>query len=198
MDTREVSQFYVKIEDGANVTQIMMDLEAVAPFSFSSIESPSDEIESVFTSRMGQALLGTYSLNILYSIIYLTIGFSIVATIRGRNLRKQFSILRALGSSHSSITIPVIIDALITIILAGIIGILLGTILAYFLSVVPLFYMGNVTNLGWSTIPVRMVIPTVLFGGLMGTTIVFGLLSSYLVTKRILSRNIAEEIQYTE
>ncbi|MGY5853837.1 MAG: FtsX-like permease family protein [Candidatus Thorarchaeota archaeon] len=198
MHSNQINKIYVRMEEGANRTEVMRDLFDIAPGSFKSVESPYDDIDTVLTSRMGQTVLGTYTLNIIFSIVYLTMGVAIVSAIRGRNLRKQFSILRALGTEFRSIVIPILLDTTVTIFLAAIIGIGLGLVLAYLISLIPLFFMGVVTTLSWSALPVILVIPVVLLGSVLGGCILFALLANYIVSKRILSRNIAEEIQYLE
>ena len=198
LNSTEVSSFYIDLSDGANVTRAVEEIKSIAPNNFETVESPIPLVDTALTSRMNQAIMGTYSMNLLYSLIYLTIGFSIVSAIKGRNMRKQFSILRALGCESRSIMIPTLIDSLLTLIISAIIGVILGWFLAAFMSIVPLFYISNVTTLGWSVIPVRIIIPTILFIAIIGFTVLFGLASNFLVTKRILSKNIAEEIQYAE
>ncbi|MHA1910023.1 MAG: FtsX-like permease family protein, partial [Candidatus Thorarchaeota archaeon] len=128
MDRNQINKIYVKLEEGANRTQVMRDLFDIAPGSFKLPESPYDDIETVLTSRMGQTVLGTYTLNIIFSILYLTMGVAIVSAIRGRNLRKQFSILRALGTEFQSIVTPVLLDTTVTILLAALIGVTLGIV----------------------------------------------------------------------
>ncbi|MGY5876694.1 MAG: FtsX-like permease family protein [Candidatus Thorarchaeota archaeon] len=198
MHKNQINKIYVRMEEGANRTIVMKDLFDIAPGSFKSVESPYDDIDTVLTSRMGQTVLGTYTLNIIFSILYLTLGVAIVSAIKGRKLRKQFSILRALGTEFKSIVTPVLIDTAVTIMLASLIGVVLGVVLAYLISMIPLFFMGSVTTLAWTTLPVTLVIPLFLLGGVLGGSIAFALLANYIVSKRILTRNIAEEIQYTE
>ena len=122
LNTSRVSKFYVKIEPGANYTRIMRDLLELAPYSFEKVRSPHDDIDAVLESRTGQTIYGVYTLNVLFSIIYLTLGMTIVGMVRTRNLQRQFSVLRALGTEKKDVITSVIVDTTIGLFISSLIG----------------------------------------------------------------------------
>jgi hypothetical protein len=97
-DSQKVSKFYISLDEGANYTKVMEDILSIAPSSFTSLNTPYDDIDSILNSRAGQAIYGAYTLNVIFSILYLTAGVTLVITVKIRTLRKHFSLLRALGS----------------------------------------------------------------------------------------------------
>ncbi|MFX1264863.1 MAG: hypothetical protein ACFFH0_05755, partial [Promethearchaeota archaeon] len=99
-----VNKIYVDLEPTADYNRIMSEIVDLAPRSFSSVESPLPSIDAVLDTRAGQTVYGAYSLNIMFSVLYLTAGTTLVMTAKIRKMRKSFSILRALGSESESIT----------------------------------------------------------------------------------------------
>ena len=133
MNNTRVNKFYIDIDPGTNYTKVMNDINAIAPYSFYDIESPFTSIECVLDSRATQSIYGAYTLNVLFSLIYLTIGMVIVSVVRVRGLRKQFSVLRALGTPSSSIIIASLTETSIGILIAAAIGGTIGITLAFLL-----------------------------------------------------------------
>jgi ABC-type antimicrobial peptide transport system permease subunit len=198
LNTTRVEKFYVKMNPGANYTEVMESLWSVAPYSFSSISSPYPQIEEMFDSKAGQTIYGVYTLNVVFTLIYLSIGMVIVATVRVRRLRKQFSVLRALGTENKSIQNSVLIDTSIGLIAAAGIGAIIGLILATFAINMPLVYFGTSTIVMWLRLPVIIAIPPVILGIILGCSFLFALVATYYVTSKTLKKNIAEEMQYGE
>ena len=198
LNVTNVNKFFVKTIPGANYTQVMRDLWNVAPSSFNGIESPYPQIDDVLDSKAGQTIYGVYTLNVVFTIIYLSIGMMIVATVRIRRLRKQFSVLRALGTESKSISGSVLIDTTLGLLVASAIGALIGLILSYFAINMPLVYFGTGTINMWLRLPVIMAIPPDILGIILGCSFVFALIATFYVTSRTLKKNIAEQIQYSE
>ncbi|MHA1577511.1 MAG: FtsX-like permease family protein, partial [Candidatus Thorarchaeota archaeon] len=138
LNTTKVTKFIVKLEDGANLTSVMTELWQVAPFSFSSIDSTDIQIEEALSSKGAQSIYGVYTLNVIFSTIYLTLGMLIVSSVRVRKMRKQFSVLRALGTEPKSIIAAVLMDTTIGLLIALGIGGALGLILSGFALNMPL------------------------------------------------------------
>jgi len=197
-NTTQVNKFYVKTDPGANYTEVMRNLWAVAPFSFENIESPYPQIEEVLDTKAGQAIYGVYTLNVLFTVVYLSIGMVIVSSVRIRGLRKQFAVLRALGTENRSIISAVLIDTSLGLLMAAAIGSIIGLTLAYFAINMPLVYFGASTLSMWTRLPVILAVPTLLLGAILGCSVLFALLATYGVTNNTLKKNIAEQIQYTE
>ena len=197
INSTHVTKFYVDLEPGANYTQAMNEIYSIAPFSFNDIDSADESIDEVLDSRATQSIFGAYTLNVLFSLIYLSFGMVIVTTVRVRGLRKQFSVLRALGAESKSMVTASLVDSSTGLILAAIIGGGIGTLLALLLKDIPLLYMGISTTQLWMRLPVNLIVPWPLLVGIIGTAIVVSLLATYVVVNRALKLNIAEEIQYT-
>ncbi|MHA1963374.1 MAG: FtsX-like permease family protein [Candidatus Thorarchaeota archaeon] len=192
-----VTKFYVDLEPGANYTQAMNSIYSIAPFSFNTIESAHESIDDILDSRATQSIFGAYTLNVLFSLIYLTFGMVIVTTVRVRGLRKQFSVLRALGADAKSMLVASLVDSGTGLLLAGLIGGAIGTTLALLLKDIPLLYMGLATTQLWTRLPVNLIVPWPLLAGVVGTALIVSLIATYVVVSRALKLNIAEEIQYT-
>ena len=198
MNNTRVNKFYIDLVDGANYTKVMNDIVAIAPSSFNDIESAFASIDEVLDSRATQSIYGTYTLNVLFSLIYLTIGMIIVSIVRVRGLRKQFSVLRALGAPNKSIIMASLAETSIGILIAAGIGGLIGGTLAILLMNVPLLHMGTATIGLWNRLPVQLVLPLPLISVIVGIAVGASLLATYYVLIRTLKLNIAEEIQYNE
>ncbi|MFW9769594.1 MAG: hypothetical protein ACFFF9_04880 [Candidatus Thorarchaeota archaeon] len=197
-NTSRVTKFYVDLEPNANYTQAMIDIYNIAPDSFSNVEAAQEYIDAVLDSRATQSIYGAYTLNVIFSLIYLTIGMVIVTTVRVRILRKQYSVLRALGTEPSSILYAAITDSSIGLLLGALIGGGIGATLAFLLLNFPLLYLGITTSQLWSRLPVFLIIPWELVFVIIGIAAAVSLIATYVVLSRTLKLNIAEEIQYTE
>lgn len=198
LNTSSVNKFLIKLNPNVNYTSIMRELYEIAPHSFESIECALSGIDEVQESRAGQAIYGVYTLNVLFTVIYLSIGMMIVATVRIQSLRKQFSVLRALGTDSKEISRSVLLETALSVLISLGIGALLGLILAAYSINMPLIYFGTTTLQMWQRLPVLLSIPWVTLGVIIFVSFAFALLAAYLVTKSTLKRNIAEEMQYTE
>jgi ABC-type antimicrobial peptide transport system permease subunit len=198
LNRTSVNKFYINLEEGVNYTRVMHDVFALAPNSFSNIRSGLELLDEALESRAGQTVYGFYTLNVVFQIIYLTAGMVIVASIRVRKLRRQISILRALGSENTPIVAPILIDTILSIIIGVLIGSLTGVILASIFSQVPLSFFGSVNVFSWLRLPVMLVFPVELILGIIGLSLLTSVSTSYWITTRNMKRNIAEEIQYTE
>jgi len=198
MNTTRVTKFYVDLEEGANYTEVMHEITAIAPYSFNDIKSAYESIDEVLDSRATQSIYGTYTLNVLFSLVYLTIGMIIVSIVRVRGLRKQFSVLRALGSPNKSIISASLTETSIGVLIAAGIGGVIGLSLAFLLMNIPLVYMGASTLGLWSRLPVQLVLPLPLISVIVSLAIGASLIATYFVLVRTLKLNIAEEIQYNE
>ncbi|MFW9832797.1 MAG: ABC transporter permease [Candidatus Thorarchaeota archaeon] len=197
INSTRVSKFYIDLAPGANYTKAMNEIYSIAPSSFESIESPYDSINEVLDSRATQSIFGAYTLNIIFSLIYLTLGMVIVTTVKVRVLRKQFSVLRALGAESKSMLVASLVDSSTGLLIAALIGGGIGTVLAFILKDTPLLYMGLTTSQLWVRLPVNLIFPWTLLAGVVGIAIAVSLAATYIVVSRALRINIAEEIQYT-
>lgn len=197
-NTSRVNRFYVHLEDGANYTRVIQDLYDMAPNSYASIESGLREIDKTLEAQAGRSIYGVYTLNVLFSLTYLTIGMAVISGERARRLRKQMSVLRALGAGYRPVTLSALLDTFVGVLIAAAIGGLLGLVLSSSISQIPLAYIGTETSVLWNRLPVLLVIPMHLILSIIGLTLLFSLSATYIATKRSLTRNLAEEIQSAE
>ncbi|MHA1492938.1 MAG: FtsX-like permease family protein [Candidatus Thorarchaeota archaeon] len=193
-----VDKFYLRLEAGANYTQIVESIRAIAPSSWSSIDSSLKRIDAAFDTRAGQVIFGVYTLNALFSILYLSAGMIMVTVMKITKLRKQISILRALGTSDRSIRVPLVIDAVAGIVIALLIGGLLGFILTNFLIQFPLVYYGPDTVSRWNVLPVSLHFPFIILIGIVTLSFLFTLGANNIIINKTLKRNIADDIKSTD
>ena len=198
MNTTEVSKFYVRLDAGANYTRAMEDIAEVAPYSFEMIQSSQHLIDRALEARAGRSLYGVYTLDVLFSLIYLTAGMAIVSSVRVVAMKKQLSVLRALGAENRSMIAALLTDTSISIALGGLIGSAIGLFLAYLVSQMPLVYMGAVEPWTWFRLPVVIAVPWLMLAAIIGGALLGSLFTTYYVAKRGLSGSIAEQVQYAE
>ncbi|MFO7836572.1 MAG: ABC transporter permease [Candidatus Thorarchaeota archaeon] len=195
-NTSRVSSFYVKLNKGANYTRIMGEIADLSQSSFQSIESGLLNLDQSLDSRAAQTIYGVYTLNVVFSLIYLTAGIAIVTFVRIQNLRRPLSVLRALGTERKSIMIPMLIDSLATTAAAAGVGALIALALTGFAIQVPLNYIGTSLSLTWLRLRVVISVPFLIVALILCVTVAAVLLTTYFITRATLEKNIAEEIQY--
>ncbi|MHA2379162.1 MAG: FtsX-like permease family protein [Candidatus Thorarchaeota archaeon] len=198
LNTSRISSIYVKLRPGANYTQALISLYQVAPFSFEKLQSAEALVDAALESRAGQSIYGAYTLNVVFALLYLTVGILIVSVVRFGKLKRQFSIMRALGSDGKAIITSVLVESASGIAIAAVIGTLVGLLLTSLVIQLPLVYMGSMTELLWNRLPVLLAVPVTLLTAILGAAVLFTLVATYIVVVRNLKTNIAEEIQYVE
>ncbi|MFQ5833537.1 MAG: FtsX-like permease family protein [Candidatus Thorarchaeota archaeon] len=198
LNTTRINKVYVNLEPGANYTKALVDLNEVAPNSFDKIASSEALVDAALESRAGQSIYGAYTLNVIFSFLYLTAGILIVSMVRFRKLRRQFSIMRALGSEPRPIITSVLLESVTGIAMAATIGTLVGLLLTSLVIQLPLIYMGSMTALLWNRLPVMLAVSVPMLTGILGAAVLFTLAATYFVVVRNLRANIAQEIQYME
>ncbi|MHA1771941.1 MAG: FtsX-like permease family protein [Candidatus Thorarchaeota archaeon] len=194
----QVDKFYISLKPDANITQVKYDLIGLSPKSFSKVDVVQEYLDEALESRAGQVVYGIYTLDVLFSMLFLVVGIVIVTTLRTRKLRRSFSILRALGAETSPMGVTLIIDTALTLVVSLLIGSLLGLFLGWAFSNMQLVYTGVNSRLSWLRLPVSLVIPYTLLILIIITAFVISLVANFLVNRLSLNRNIAEEIQYSE
>ena len=198
VNSTRLTRLYVDIEPSANYTRIMNEIGGLAPYSFASIISPLTDIDAILDTRAGQSIYGAYSLNILFSIIYVTAGMTLVMTAKVRKMRKHFSLLRALGTEQSSIIRSVTIDVAI----ATFLGICIGTGVGYLLTLIvlgiPVTYLGLSEQVSWQGLPVSVAVPFEFILGIIIISFVVSVIATYVVMQRGLSIDIAEDLSVSE
>jgi hypothetical protein len=82
LNTTNVNKVYVDLADDANHTRVMEEIQSLANFTTEEIVSSQANIDQVLDSRTGQSIYGVYTLNLLFSLIYLDVGMSMLIGIR--------------------------------------------------------------------------------------------------------------------
>ncbi|MHA2058475.1 MAG: FtsX-like permease family protein [Candidatus Thorarchaeota archaeon] len=195
LNSTRVSRVYVDIEEGTNYTRVMDDIRSIAPYSFSLIRSSLQAIDEVFDSRGARTIHGVYTLNVLFSILYLTIGISIIAGDKYRQYGKQFAVMRAMGTDSITIQSAMLFDTLITIVLSSVIGVLTGLLLNSMVLGTPLMYMGVSETIAWNHLPISLSIPFLQLGVVFLTGYLFPMIATLVVTRRHLRNGIAGRLQ---
>ncbi|MFQ5833543.1 MAG: FtsX-like permease family protein [Candidatus Thorarchaeota archaeon] len=198
LSSKRLSKIYVDLEPGADYSQVMDEIAALAPNSFTSIDSPLPSIDEILDTRAGQTIYGAYSLNIMFSVLYLTVGTSLVMTAKIRKMRKSFSILRALGSEPETITNAMLVDTTTGLILGAVIGAISGYMLTLIVLSLPLTYLGLSTAVSWEGLPVTMAFRLELIVGIVIVCFIFSLAATYVVMRRGLSVDIAQDLSASE
>ncbi|MFX0107490.1 MAG: FtsX-like permease family protein [Candidatus Hodarchaeota archaeon] len=198
MNTTRVSKIYIDLENNADYSNIMDELAALASSSFINIDSPYIYIDSILDSRAGQSIYGAYTLNVLFSIMYLSAGITLVVTSKLRKMRKHFSLLRALGTEQESITRPVMIDTTASVALGAITGSIVGIILTMMVLRIPISYTGLSSTSAWEILPLTLSFPFELLALIIFIAFSFSIIATYFVMKRELSIDIAEDLSGSE
>ncbi len=197
-DSQRVTKFYIRLEEGANYTQVMEDIWSISPSSFTSLETPYDDIDSILDSRAGQSIYGAYTLNVVFSILYLTAGITLVITMKIRNLRKHFSLLRALGTDAGSIERAVLMDSLLGTSLGLITGVIVGFLVTAIMLQMPVMYLGLSSGVSWELLPLTITIPYGLLAIIVGTALVFSVLVTRAIICKALAVDIADDLKLVE
>ncbi|MHA2118858.1 MAG: FtsX-like permease family protein, partial [Candidatus Thorarchaeota archaeon] len=198
LNTTRINRIYVDLKPGANYTQVLTDLHEIAPHSFEKLESAEALVDAALDSRAGQSIYGAYTLNVIFVLLYLTAGILIVSMVRFGKLKRQFSIMRALGSDPKPILSSVLIESATGIVIAALIGSLVGLLLTGFMIQLPLSYIGRMTAVLWNRLPVLLAVSVPLLSAILGAAVIFTLAATYFVVVRNLRANLAEEIQYAD
>ncbi len=198
LNSTEVSKFYIRLRPDANITRVMTEIHAIAPFSLSQISSSQILIEENINSRAAQTIHGIYTLNVSLSLLYLTVGMAAITIVKVRTLSRQFAVLRAVGCDSRSIINGMLIDIPITLLHAALLGAVPALLLAYLIARVPLMYMGLLTQMIWLRLPVTISVPVGLLAVILIPAVAVTLGIVYVVTRRSMRGAISEQIQFEE
>jgi ABC-type lipoprotein release transport system permease subunit len=178
--------------------QVLEQVKSIANFTDQEVVSAQASIDNVLDSRTGQSIYGVYTLNLLFSLIYLTAGFMIISIVKTRRLQRQFSILRALGTPNPSIMRSVLADVCVSMFLGVLIGLMLGILMSLLVLQIPLAFLGFDTQISWSRLPVSMILPLPLLSSILFLSFLSAFVTTYAATKRGLSTNLADDFRLVE
>jgi ABC-type antimicrobial peptide transport system permease subunit len=198
LNNTRLTRIYVRLANPADYIRVMQDIRELDPASIGEVSSPYDEIQAALEARTGQAVTGTYALNLTFSFLYLTAGTFLVVTAKTRMMRRHFSLLRALGMDRNPITYSVLLDSFVNVVLGAVVGCIMGSILTLLMAGVPLSYLGSTTSVSWKDLPMTIVVPVDLLVVFTVIAFAFSLLSAFVITKRSLTSNIADDLRLRE
>jgi ABC-type antimicrobial peptide transport system permease subunit len=198
LNTTNVNKIYVDLASDANYTEVLEEIMSIGNFTSEEVVSAQAQIDEVLDSRTGQSIYGVYTLNLLFSLIYLTAGLMIISAVKTRRLQKQFSIMRALGTHNRSIMSSVLVDVGLSMIIGILIGSIVGMFLSFLLLDIPLAFLGVTTEIVWSRLPVILVLPVPLIAGIVLLSFGSAFFTTYLATRRGLSSNLADDFRHIE
>ena len=197
-NTTRVNKIYVSLSAGANYTRVIEDIRGIGNFTTEEIAASNQSIDKVLDSRTGQSIYGVYTLNLLFSLIYLTAGLMIISLVKTQRLQKQFSILRALGTQNSSIMQSVLVDTGVSMVLGILIGSIIGLSLTLLLLQIPLVFLGLNAEIVWSRLPVYLVVPAPLILGIVVLSFSSAFITTYITTRKSLRSNLADDFRLVE
>jgi ABC-type lipoprotein release transport system permease subunit len=89
-------------------------------------------------------------------------------------------------------------DSAIGVILGAIIGGIAGSILSFIVMQMPLTYLGLSAEVSWSRLPLVISVPFMLIVEILTLAALFSIVATYLVVRKGLQVNIAEDTQHSE
>ena len=191
----ELDMIYLDLEDDANYTLIEEQVSALSQNGFTSIKCAQEQLEELEGSSMSRSIIGVYSLNILFSLLYLIVGIAIVAVEKNRLMRSDFSLLRAFGQSPSHILVALVVDTALSIAYAALIGGSIGFVLCFLVLNSPLVFIGISDATSWNRLPVILAVPWNLLCVLILVSFLLPLIAVMIVNNQSLKREIASELQ---
>jgi ABC-type antimicrobial peptide transport system permease subunit len=162
------------------------------------VKSPYTYINEVLDSRAGQSIYGAYTLNVLFSVAFLTVGTSLVISMKVKKLRRHFSLMRAIGTEFRTLIASFLIDSALTIAMGALVGGVIGTLMTFLILQLPLSYLGIATAVTWSRLPMVVLVPVGLVLAIITIAMVASIASTYLMARKGLNVNIADDMRLSD
>lgn len=198
LNTSRITEVYVSVKEGSNPEAVVQSIREACSNETLSYDVPSQEYDALFRSATSGSIYGVYALNLIFSLGYLTAGMVLLTMIRGRKLRKQLAILRAMGTQRHSLSTSLLLDSAFSTLIGAALGLVLASFLTLTVMNMPLVYAGSGLLVEWSRLTVRFLVPPAVTALLLALSLAFALGSTYFISNRILNRNLAEELRTTE
>jgi len=198
LNTLRVDQIYIRVSGNRDIIQITNDIENELGEAVFQIESSLIQIDDILSTRSSQSVFGIYSLNVIFSLLYLTLGMTIVTSEKNRKLSKHYSVLRALGTERKNIGIAIVSDVFLGIAIACVIGALVAMVMSLLVVQTPMIYLGANGAFDWFQLPTSIGIPIIglsLF--LLASFLIPGLLSVVAIHRQ-LAINLADDLNSPE
>ncbi|MDF1540560.1 MAG: ABC transporter permease [Candidatus Thorarchaeota archaeon] len=198
LDDIRVDQVYIKVSGNGDAYQIISDIQNELGDAVLHIESALIQIDNILSTRSSQSVFGIYSLNVIFSLLYLTLGMTIVTYEKNRKLSKHYSVLRALGTERKNVGIAIISDVFLSIAIACTIGALVAFVMSLLVIQTPMIYFGANNAIDWYQLPVSLVIPIEgLLAFILASFLIPGFISA-IVIRRQLGINLADDLSSSE
>lgn len=198
LNTTAVSKAYVSLEPGADYAAVVDSLSEAAPESFLKIECSVQEFDSIMAMRAMQSVFGVYTLNVVFSLAYLTLGMTLLSIEKERRYRKDFAVLRSMGTPPKTILTSVLLDAAVSIAMAAVIGCLVGFVLSGLVLATPLLHAAGSMTLPWNRLLITLELPASFLWQFVTASFLLPLIATYVVARRGLMSRIADELSSSE
>ncbi len=198
LGTSQISRVVVKTNPGSDHQAIMASIRSSVGAPLISVKSAFDEVDAILSTRASQSIFGIYSLNLLFSVFYLTVGMIFVTYEKNKQMSKQYSIVRALGMESKAVAFAVMIDVLIAVTLSCFIGAAVAVVMIQMVVHTPLVYLSVNQSLDWSMLPISMTVPWFGVAVLLVIGFLFSIASTFVLTRVMLRVSIAEDIGHPE
>jgi len=198
LNTTAVSKAYVSLEPGADYAAVVDSLREAAPDSFLRIECSAQEFDSIMAMRAMQSVFGVYTLNVVFSLAYLTLGMTLLSIEKERRYRKDFAVLRSMGTPPKTILTSVLLDAAVSIAMAAVIGCLVGFVLSGLVLATPLLHAAGSMTLPWNRLLITLELPVSFLWQFVTASFLLPLIATYVVARRGLMSRVADELSSSE
>lgn len=195
LNTSRVDKFYLRLAPDANHTAVISELREVGGHNILTIESTMSQQQAIVDSRSARTIHGVFSLNVIFTIIYLSIGMALIAVQKNESLRKHFSVVRALGSETESVQQALLLDSFLSIAIAAAIGIPLGLLLSLLILGTPLSHTGVSGSVNWQRLPMALSIPHLTLSIIIALSFIAPLVLTHVVTKHYLKAQLADGLR---
>lgn len=196
--TDGISKIVIETDEGSDHKAMISQISTLLGAKALSIASSQERLEEILTTRGSQSIFGIYTLNLLFSILYLTVGMIIVTYDKARGMSKQFSILRAIGTDIPSLTRAILSDAFVSICLSCIIGSIVAMTMILMVIHSPMIYIGSSLLSDWFLLPLTISFAFDKIFAFVAIGFVFPLVSTYLIARMKLRVSIADDLRGLE
>ncbi len=194
----KISKIVVKTDEWSNHQTILSNINSVLGQSVLSIKSAQNRLEEILSTKSSQSIFGIYTLNLLFSILYLTLGMIIVTYDKIRGMSKQLSILRAMGTDVQSLIRAIMSDAMVSIGISCIIGSVVAVSMIMMVIHTPSIYVGSALLSEWFVLPISVTIAFEKIFAFVFIGFLFPIISALIIIRIQMRTGIADDLRNTE
>jgi ABC-type lipoprotein release transport system permease subunit len=197
-DSFRVTDIEIDIQEGYDWQVIMQQIHSIIPDAIEYYDSAIQEIDHVVSSRSTQSIYGIYNLNILFTLLYLTIGTGVMTVSQSRKKQKEYAILRSLGVENSAILSSTLLETAMGIAFSLIIGGGVGILMSFMIHRTSLIYSNLQGQTAIGLLPISYAIPWSILVSICLLGFIFPLVVTLLISRGTLKRNIAADLMSAE